>query len=462
MSKFFPPLRRSALACAMFEVVEAKTDAQLARALSGALDIAGRGALATALDDIRTSTPFVRLMPGIALLSDVQPKTSGLTVFSETMERARTFVSQTLDAPMPVILVKVVSGPCDIYIQGGTDGFGLLHIGEADMDDKDMYSTLVHELTHAVILSGNLFLDEGLAITMEHVANGRLPTDFIMDDKSPDIRSILVTDWTGDPYFNALVNSGLSQPHETAAAFINVILSHSGASLADFAAFLAHEKMKMTSPSVVGLIKENFGISFEYLQQSRAGDIQDIAEIPVLAAKALALGDISAATTLLVRVRLLQKQATTGKISTLEANAAAAKVFLCLSLSQQTHANLYTGEAITAIMIVEQLSPECPEAYMFRAYKAVLEGQFSSSPIERNVANSQAAKLYETAVSTYPEHVEIVVATAKAQTYLPDILLAKKQSWPALLKRFENHPGMSGIIKTLLSHSLLKRRAPSC
>ena len=162
------------------------------------------------------------------------------------------------------------------------------------------------------------------------------------------------------------------------------------------------------------------------------------------------MAQLSAVRTLISDDKLNKDRATRA-----ENFAAYAKITLCLALSDVDGAYLYMAEAMLAIEEVKISAPESAEAYLLSAYQAILNGKAADSPILRNTANQDAVTHYVTALSNFPENSEIVIAAAKAQTYLPEESLAGDLTWPSLLLPLKNDGTFGGLINQLSQHPLL-------
>ncbi|MEL7129892.1 MAG: hypothetical protein AAGK23_10110, partial [Pseudomonadota bacterium] len=435
----------------MLEVFAAEDDQACDRALAQAIELAGRGSTARFLSDIRHGVPLANITPTVAVIGDMDMPVD----FQATLSQAMSFVTEKLKVPPPVLLINLLDGPADLFVEGGSDGFGVLTLSRDYLSAPDLYAALVHELTHAVVLSGNLFLDEGLAVAMESEAVGTPPSAFSPGETAPLLSSILSADWSGDPYLTALTRAGISAPHAYAAKAMAEIIRRAGVSLAFMARFIAFSKIRLASGEAVAALKDVLELDAGDIGVTENRDIEPaLASLIPAAARALALGDASSARGLLPDVRRLQRY-----FGSAEAHAAAAKVYLCLALSGEKDTHLLTGEANMAIGIVLRTAPESSDGALLAAYDAILGAQSAVSPIERNQANGSAANFYAKALTAYPSNAEIVIAAAKAQTYLPDQQLSGQRTWPDLLDQFATDLDISPMVSALKRHPLLSLEA---
>ncbi len=467
MSEAIPPYKLSIFAHLISDVINQIDDGIRSEALQNAMDITAPGAMQSLLADLRGGQKLVQTGPSIAITgygidrSILKDLPEPVKAFCMLVAGTRTEIAQSLKVPCPTIIVKLCKGRSPFHLVGGMDGFGLLCLGMDNLQDKDLVAALRHEITHAILLTGNLFVDEGLATLMEH----GFDVDFreqIDQACTVDIRACLGCDWSEDVFFSALKFETLTSPHIFAASFIQSVLQITGMDGSDFIGLMRYHKSDLQSPLAYHVFKNVLGIDFLEF----ANDVPDLPEAKretVLhqASTAFALGDVDLAFSIQPILRGLVASNQSRDVSEKLAVefAAYAKTSLCLALSQVKDSHIFKAEAAYAIDQVKEHAIESPDAVLLTAYNTLLSGQNAKSPIDRNAANYAAAVQFSEALSTFPENVEIVLAVAKTQTYLPDRSLVNEGNWKDHLSPFVSHPRFGDLIRKLSSHLILEKEA---
>lgn len=430
------------------------------------MEYAGQGPLSTLLLDIRRGRRVVTLDDGLSAigtaidgLRDIEAANlpPRLSEFFEIAKSVRLDVATAFSIMPPVVVINLNAGHCDFHMSGGTDGFGILNLSEMAIQDDDIESALRHEFTHAVILTSNLFLDEGLATLMEYP---EISSDVGQTLKSgfPDIRACLGTDWTQDPYLNALTHDYDGSAHVLAAAFIRYVLTAANLTLGEWVAFASDQKAALTGPLAYRVIEDTFGVSVNgFKTPAQTFSVERCETLHAESRNILAMGYVDKALAEIGNYRQLAAFAeTTNRVDMrVEHLAAYARVILCLALSPIENAHLFKAEAHIAIEAVLKTAPETSIAALLGSYLDILKGQSAATPMDRNAANRDAADNFEAMLQLHGTCPEIVIAAAKTQTYLPDQCLAPASGWPSLIQPLQDDPVLGALARQLSQHPAL-------
>ena len=372
--------------------------------------------------------------------------------FCSVCESAMVFVSRTLGVPPPIILLQRSGSLSRPHLLSGYDGFGVLRMNRSYHDDRSEFEMLVHEFTHATVLSGNLFLDEGLATCIEILATGEVPDNFQLPSGAPPLKIIVNSDWSGDPHLQRLRSFGVSKPHEFAASTIwhwakathpekptqglRKIVDLLSTSKVALNTFFAFDAIENTAPSAFDMADDRSG-SFKSAGLSGPQETQ-IDDYFLTGKSKFQEVDTS-------EFQSLAKYTVSSKCALYLAK------FFVTQYLEQTQKDPVTAALAHHFIVNAMQGNSAQDSEILRPYRLYVEAYRARSIIQRNYILGQMLSEFRSLISRWPGNPEVIVSVAKAQIFTePGVRLADFNIADAL-KRLPTKTTIAPLVSWLLS-----------
>jgi|GEM_PF-5130720 len=370
------------------------------------------------------------------------------------LEEACYWVTERLQLEIPILLIEISPEGTPIHAITGIDGLGYIAASRSSLNDK---SLVIHEITHCVLMSRSLFLDEGLATLFQHQVNNKnVSTEPEYWDR-PSLAALVEMDWSNDPYFLKIIpnKNDSGDPlkidlrvHLLAATVVDRIIQKN--SLSQLVEAFQKIKPQLREGRTSAVVKELFSLDLWELDAEIIKNSSLLVKPPTndsiteIATKILAEDNIEAAKLWLPIARI-------NAFEDINVLIALIKILIVLGNTRKKPAEglPYRTEALVAMNWLESKSNRNDELDIFKAYKFVFKLRNAGHAIELRSIGVQASNAFKDLLLKYPENPQVILASAKAQIRTEYDMISESE-WTEKLKIVQVIPLFKNAIRILL------------
>lgn len=337
---------------------------------------------------------------------------------------------------------------------------GVVYICLSGADAAEFELAAVHEFAHASLLSGNRFLDEGVAHYFELQYQNRL--EAIQADRTTNpepsrnsVRIWLAYDARDDPFFELMTPGHNKAVHLQAARFFAAVRAVLGG---DGTNALFAELAEMGSGAdAAAVIERMTGLSIETLE-ARAG-LTGAARPSVATApdgSALATAFVAGDMTVLAAAydEVFKDDACVqppdparAEQELLALAAVAANKAFKRSLTRYETAFLKSR-----FFQYRETQPKSARLYLFRALMSIAAMPSEGSMLDAIILLDEAKTDLEMAMARYPNDALVLACLARLEWYSPKEVLGGRARALELFRRIAAIPGYAAIIQATIDH----------